>query len=333
MKNIERWEDYKSYHIRMIQMGDCDPAYPALNYLANRFDLNIEQRYWIAWLYGCCYCVPTVFYVYNEFPDYENVDVRRLDWWWNKNKSRLLFQTDRLKMKSFNKFIPAFQSYRERVGLSQEKAFTSLLKDTPESSYDAIYKFSGELYYFGRYSLFLYLEAMHELTGINIQPTGLDLKHAESCRNGLCYALGMDELVEKTPSKEEYLKLYEGLKALHDELEEKNPGLGISYWNIETSLCAYKKMYWSARYLGYYIDRQAEEISKMEKLVPEGVDWSVLWDFRREYFDERNLIDKVRKNLMGKYKEGEVDCFPHKALDIKMGGSYENISSSDRRRI
>ncbi len=43
------------------------------------------------------------------------------------------------------------------------------------------------------------------------------------------------------------------------------------------------------RFVGYYITRQYEEIKKMEKLVPDGVDWSVLWDFRRETFKKHFL--------------------------------------------
>lgn len=311
--NKKRWEDYKKYHIKMISIGDNDPSYPALNYIASRFELNEEQRYWLAFLYQSCYCATTAYYIYNEFPDYENVDVRRLQWWWENNKQKLLFQTDRQKVKSFNKFIPMFESYRKLIGNSQKKFFESLQGNMPEKTYDNLYNWCGKIYYIGRFSLFNFLESIHVLTGLKMKPTGLYLQEAKSCRNGLCYAVGYDKWVTHKKEKDklnewQYKFLYASLSKLVKELNEENPKLFINYWNVETSLCSYKKMYWKTRYLGYYIDRLMVEIRKMEKLVTDGVDWSVLWDFRKEFFDRRYLGEfnnwcDIQKSLFGKYKD------------------------------
>ena len=62
-------------------------------------------------------------------------------------------------------------------------------------------------------------------------------------------------------------------------------------WNIETTLCAYKKYNLGKRYIGYYIERQKKEIDKMQYLVDNGVDWSVLWDFRQETYDKKWLTE------------------------------------------
>jgi hypothetical protein len=314
--NLLRWDDYKQYHIDMVSIGDCDPAYPALEYVANRFELNIEQRYWLAYLYSTCYCVATVFYIYNEFPDYENVDVDRLERWWNKNKSKCLFQTDRLKVKSFDKFIPMFKSYRAFVGDNQEATFKKLLEEDPIKSYNNLYDFCIQFYYMGRFTLFLYLECMKFLTNIPIEIDNLDLREAESCRNGLCYAIGLDEMVTKKGkniklSNYDYQILFEYLHQVVSELKNEHPEENVTYWSVETSLCSYKKMYWKKRYLGYYIDRMMVEINKMQENVKEGVDWSVLWDFRREYFcrdwlGELNNWNNIRKNLFGIYKINQI---------------------------
>jgi hypothetical protein len=338
--NKLRKEDYKEYHRKMMIMGDCDPAYPALNYLADRFELNMEQRYWIAWLYACCYCVPTVYYIYNEFPDYENVDTRRLDKWWKNNKQKTLFQTDRAKVKNFNKLVDMFESYRSYVSNSQQLCFESIITKDAKESYDKVYNFAEQFHYFGRYSLFLYLESLYNLTNLPIRITGLNLVEAKSSRNGLCYALGVEDLVvhkdEKILSKEDYNFLTEELEKLVYELEIENPKLPITYWNVETSLCAYKKLYWKTRYLGYYIDRLQEEISKMEKLVQEGVDWSVMWDFRKEYFNNKYLGELqgwygVRNNLMGHYKYNKLNItnsepeqkYKQKVVFNSIGNIYE----------
>ena len=60
-------------------------------------------------------------------------------------------------------------------------------------------------------------------------------------------------------------------------------------WNIETTLCAFKKFKKGKRYVGYYIDRQRKEIEKMQDLVSDGVNWNVLLDFRNETYDKQWL--------------------------------------------
>lgn len=298
-----RKRHYMLYHLSMMAIGDCDPAYPALDYLADRFELNREQRYWLAFLYQSCYCVPTVYYMYSEFPDYENVDVKRMVRWWDSNKKRLLFQTDRLRVRSNDAFVPMFESYRDMVGDNQNDFFTSLMMDGQrEYNYNMVYDRCGKVYYIGRYSLFLYLESLHRLIGLSIYPTGLDLRNAESCRNGLCYALGLDSWVDQRLENTAQRILSDEMSKLVLELQQFSES--VDYWNVETSLCAYKKLYWKARYLGYYIDRLQEEIITMQKNVTEGVDWSVMWDFRSEYFDRAFLGEfggwkGVRKELMG----------------------------------
>lgn len=291
----------------MVTSGDCDPAYPALNYIADRFELNIEQRYWISFLYGCTYCVPTVYYIYNEFPDYENVDVKRLQNWWDNNKQRLFFQTDRVKIKNFNQFVDVFKSYKELMGTNQHAAISRF------KTYDELYKFLGRIYQFGRFSLFNYIETLYELTPTKFEATELNLKEAESCRNGLCYVFDKTHYVTMHHKESErpinYEELQRDLKTLYDELKKSFPQIPVTYYKIETALCAYKKLFWKTRYLYYYIDRLQEEIQTMQKNVPEGVDWSVLWDFRDEYFANDLLgehhgwhgIRKERMNIFANY--------------------------------
>ena len=73
---------------------DCDPALWLLNYLFDRFEHNIEQKFWISWIYGTTYHLPTAWIIWNEFPDFELVDQERLQEWNNKNYQRLRYQTD-----------------------------------------------------------------------------------------------------------------------------------------------------------------------------------------------------------------------------------------------
>jgi hypothetical protein len=282
---LDRLEGYKVFHCLELATGDCDPAYPALRHIAAKKNLYVEQRYWLSWLYSLSYCGATAYYMFNEFPDYQDVTVRSLELWWAKNKSRCLFQTDRAKVKNFDKVVPMFDSYQKLCGGSQESAYSECRRNTPEETYQKVYSRMSQLYYFGRFSLFLLLEVVNELTGFPMIPTGLDLNNAKSCRNGLCYAAGKDNWVGRTLGDDQYAYLDKQLHGLLRQLKSEYPQFKHTFWNVETTLCAYKKLFppFEKRYLGFYIDRMQSEILTMQKAVPE-LDWQALWDFRRAYF-------------------------------------------------
>ena len=131
---------FLEYHIESSKAKDIDPSNDCLRYVCERFELNIEQRYWLAFLFGTCYSATTVYYIYNEFPDYENVDVTRLQRWWDLNKHKTIFQTDRLRVKSQNKFVETFVSYRNLLnGFSQKDYFNSLKQPTRQLTYNNCY--------------------------------------------------------------------------------------------------------------------------------------------------------------------------------------------------
>jgi len=74
----------------------------------------------------------------------------------------------------------------------------------------------------------------------------------------------------------------------------------IDFFTMETCLCSFKKIFREhhGRYLGYYLDRQAEEIIKAEGDGWYGIDWDVLWQARNETIDlrldDKRGIDKDR---------------------------------------
>jgi hypothetical protein len=203
------------------------------------------------------------------------VDINRLSRWWDEKKSKLIFQTDRRRIKNNNQFIDCFRSYRSLIRRTQQDYFFS-------SHWKQIYQKIEKIKYFGRFSLFNYLDVLNHITDINLQPRTLNLKEAESCRNGLCYALNREDLVEKKLTNREYEYLQNAFLLTFNSHEG-------NIFQIETTLCAYKKYRWGKRYVGYYIDRLYDEIKQLEKDIPEGVAWEVLWDFRRETFNKTYL--------------------------------------------
>lgn len=288
---MTREDDYIAYHVAMTEIGDLDPAYPIMLYVCDRYEFNAEQRYWLAFLYASCYSVPTAFYIWNEFPDFENIDLGRMSRWWSSNRPRLLFQTDRRWTRSRNQFVPMVASYAEFIGQSSQQArFASLVSPSPSATYDSVYLASSAIRFMGRYTLFLYLEAIQALTGLPMEPTGLDLRNSESSRNGLCYCVGADELLtghdygRTTVPLDLYPMLDHEFERIMSRVRSEQPQTHSTVWSVETSLCAYKKIHRGTRYLGFYIDRQHDEIAQMQSAVPDGVDWTPLWDFRRGHF-------------------------------------------------
>lgn len=295
-----RISEYLKYHMHSSLVGDIDPSYQMLRYVCDRFELNVEQRYWLAFVYALTYCGASVYYVYNEFPDYENLDSGRLNRWWDGGgRESIICQTDARWRRSRNQFVDAIESYRRWVGQrTQHEHFQSIATgETPEQRYDKLLAAADHLYTFGQFTLFLYLEALHTITPLNLEPTDLDLDQAWSCRDGLYYAFGRDEYIRDRacPIPEEARNDTTLMwTSLREQLSKLNTPPTI--WQTETVLCAYRKFCrtreglagaMGKRWIGYYLDRQAHEIAKMHYNVPEGVAWDVLWQYRKETYDEQ----------------------------------------------
>jgi len=323
-KPIEKksnFELFVEYYRLFMNSGDCDPAFPMLNYVCDRFELNMEQRYWLAFLYGTNYCAPTVYYIYNEFPDYENVNIPRAERWWKANKQKTLFQTDRAKVKNFDLLTKIIKSYTKLVGSSQEDTIRSF------KTYEELYEFASKIYYFGRFSIFNYTQSLWEITNTRHLPTFFNLKEAESCRNGLCYVFDRHEYIKRknqSSPKIRYNILDKDLQILIKRLKKRLPSIPVNIWNLETALCAFKKLFWATRYLGYYIDRQQSEILLLQKNVKEGVNWKPLWDFRKEFFDH-DLLGEIGGWQGMRMKRGQI--FKHSRLlgNTKDYSSYKRI--------
>lgn len=266
---------YVDYHNLSMSAKDVDPSVQCLKYISDRFELNISQRYWISFLYGTNYCAPTTFLMYNEFPDFELVDINRLKKWWLENKSGLIFQSDRLRIKTGDLFISSFISYSNLVKKNQQRYFNQA-KSSAE-----IYNLITDIKHFGRFSTFNYLDVLNQITDVNFSPQYLNMMEADSCRRGLCYAIEKDSWVSEKLTKDRAI-------ILHNEFLKYNKTLEGSIYQIETTLCAYHKYRKGQRYVGYYIDRMRKEIKSMESRYY-GVAWELLWQFRNENFDKKYL--------------------------------------------
>lgn len=299
---MNRIAEYIKYHTDSSLALDIDPQVEALQYLCNRFELNMEQRCWLCFLFSTNYCVPTTYFIYNEFPDFATVDVNRLQRWWERNRAKLIFQTDRAWIRSRNQFVDVFVSYRKLVleksgvAMSQHNAINVAIAGSADEyeAYDNLIN-NFRILLFGRFTMFLYSELLFNVVGINIG-VRFDLKEAESSRNGLVYALGIEQQAYTGRS---------GLALPENAIRYLNSGLEYisnqiqntpiyprhkTLWSIETTLCAFKKHKLNnKRWVGYYIERMRREIEKIEAVTCKnaggGVNWQPLWQFRQETYN------------------------------------------------
>ena len=289
-----RREAFIRWYAWSLKYDDCDSAVWATNYINKRYEHNDEQRLWLAWLYGNTYYLPTAWVLMNEFPDFELATVDRITAWNTANYKRLRYQTDT----KWNKgHLPSmFASYQQFIdGKSQREKLESYYGDTEEQNFTQLWNvLKGSLHKFGRYSTWFYMQHLKHTAGIRIEPNSLmldDYDGSRSHRNGLLFAIGQDDDYDRKLTALEYARLESHGKSILTETKERFPELAqqVDFFTMETCLCSFKKIFREkhGRYLGYYLDRQCEEIQKCESDGWYGIDWDVLWQARNETIDLR----------------------------------------------
>jgi hypothetical protein len=308
MKN--RKEEFKTFYKNSLSVNDIDPNIWMSNYLVDRLELNENQILWFCFLNSITYHLPTAYLIINEYPDLELVDEIRIKEWWNNIQSKCPFQRDKLKQR---KYLPeTIISYQKLVKeKGQKKFFDEILNTTPEENFNKLWnELYKNIYQFGRFSVWNWSQMLKQVAGYEIEPTSLFLgdDNAESHTHGLCYALGKDEWAKKERytengkrkkivhkfSKEDVAFLNKETDIIIKELQEE---VFVDKFMIETISCAFKKIFRDndSRYVGYYLDRQAEDIISIENNGFYGVDWSILWDAREELIQHNMNNKKVDK--------------------------------------
>jgi len=288
---------------RSLEIEDCDPALYMSKYFFDRFEYNTEQRLWLTWIYGTTYYWPTAYIVWNEFPDMELCGVDRLTDWNNTNYDRLRYQTDTKWNKGH--LAEQFISYKKFVGDdSQYKALTRGFVGDPIKDFYTLWNTVNSFHKFGRYSSWFYIQALKQTCDIPVDVDSLwfhDYSGSRSHRNGMCYAVGKEDWIDQKLDKDQTDFLESKGKEILAEVKKRYPEVAhkADFFAMETVLCSFKKLFRRkhGRYLGYYLDRQAEEIKKVEEDGWDGIDWQPLWDARKETIQNKWLLDFVDKKL------------------------------------
>ena len=287
-----RREAFKRWYAWSLAYKDCDPAIWLANYINERYEHNDEQRLWFSWLYGNTYYLPTSWVLMNEFPDFERATFDRMNAWNTENYKRLRYQTDTKWSKGH--LADMYASYEKFIGKgTQREKLESYFGDNEEQNFDNLWEaLKDGLYKFGRYSTWFYMQQLKHTADIPMESTSLmlnDYSGSRSHRNGWLYALGQEDNVNTKLTADEYQRLEDNARDLIQEMHTEYPQLSkdIDYFSMETCLCSFKKLFRThhGRYLGYYLDRQAEEIMKVEQDGWSGIEWEVMWQARDETLD------------------------------------------------
>ena len=125
-------DSFKRYCVSSVASWEIDPNYALMNYLFRRFELSKSQEYWACYLYGVFYHPGSVFYVMQEFPEFEKIDIGRLRRWHTENWKKLRYNTDRKYLKGH--FVEMFEDYVKQMGkqtsTAQEEFFAKHLTST-----------------------------------------------------------------------------------------------------------------------------------------------------------------------------------------------------------
>lgn len=338
MYQTSRKEQFIEWFRWGVANGDCDSALWMINYLNKRYEHNTEEKIWLCWLYGNTYYLPTSWLLKQEFPDEELASYERLDKWNTENYKRLRYQTDTKWSKGH---LPKmYQSYHEWLGgKTQLERINEFVTDDEQETFDNLWKEVKKKWFkFGRYTAWFYLQTLKHTVSISMEPATLmlnDYSGSKSHRNGLIYALGLEGSgwLNKKLTIDQYQFLEGEASEILEECHRRFPELKgqMDRFAMETSLCSFKKLFRESRgrYMGYYLDRQSEEIMRVEKDGWFGVDWEVLWDGREEVIGEplAPLYGRVDKSKMKLFvEEGR---FHYKSDRIHRVSSVRKVNSNE----
>lgn len=255
-----------------------------------------DQVWWIL-LYSACYCLGTACILEREL-DYDTVTEKRLNRFWEVYKKDLIFQSDRRYIKNMNQFNDIAWEFICRSKREPWKYISQFITDDPYETYRNLYKEVSSWRYYGRFGTILFLYNLHKLMGIGLDYYEYDWKTGKTTTAALFNAFYLDERADEFEkdsklTKEELTWLDDKLQKLTKVLKKRYPEKDWTLMGITSDLCSYRKLFKQSRYLGYYVDRQQEEILWLEERWPQyKSSWWDIWKWRQKYIDCKYLGEK-----------------------------------------
>ena len=286
-------------------------VYFAFPYLSKKFNLDIEQNLWLAFINGCTQNIVTTWLIFQEFPEVKNLDLDNLNNWWNKKYIKFKvgsgWDLDRRYFKIGTTGFPnCVKSYKDSINKysSQKDFFNSLtIHNDKFKNYEICWEYIRKNFLsFGRLSAFSYLEYLR-IQGINVDCNNLyfeDINGSRSHRNGVCKVIGRDDLdwwKNKVKYDENLINwIKKEAEILFKESQERNSNKDVSYFTFESTLCNYKSWHRpNRRYPNVYMDMMHDRIKYAEK--QHGEIFELFWEMRNDCLPKHLRLEDNPKDL------------------------------------
>lgn len=288
-------DEYIEYHTKNALGWEIDTHLDAAVWYADSRKLDLEQRYWLAFLTAICETTPTSIYLFSHFPAVGKTRPDSLKKFCETHKGAMAFQYD-VRWILYD-IESVFSSYKTLIsGKTQEEAIANLLRgDTPAQRYESLLR-GFKVHKFGKYVMMLYTELLHYLCGVDIEAE-IDPRDNHSVRSGLIYASGLEDTIKcvkkgATPTELEAELLRIELREIVQEVKKLNiHERHKTIWAIETTLCTFNKTKHGRRYLGFYKERQRKEIARLKAYTEstgEAFDWKPLIEYHNNWGNWNN---------------------------------------------
>jgi Alpha-glutamyl/putrescinyl thymine pyrophosphorylase clade 2 len=301
--DFRRVEHRREVFLRFLEWSHRYRSFPGgvhyvLPHMARELELDLEQRYWLAWLNANTQNPVTSLLLLQAAPRLE--DWPRAVEFWRANYRSLDWDTDRRYHKA--RFEDAVRGYAGAVACGcftpQHKYFRVGFE------WGAWWDRAFALPTMGRLSTWSYLEYLRILLGASAVPDAdtlmlEDIQGSRSHRNGLALVMGAEEWIVdkqlgqgatdeiyKNPVRMELLGQW--AHQLHTEAQARVPG--ADRLSLESALCTYKGWHKpNRRYPGVYNDMLYNRLVGAENRW--GRRFGIIWDARRVALPERLRLE------------------------------------------
>lgn len=286
-----------------------------------------EQTYWYCLLFGMTYQSEMAWAIYNQFPDFWEIDPEKLQSWNVRNLSRQKYSRDCKYNKG--RVADQFLSIRDHVAPygSLEKFFESKIRSTGEKTFRVLYEEASSYFYkFGRMTSWLLCQTLTETAELPAKPSSMLAtdRSSWSVRSGLMYVYGQDKLIE---AKDKSLKLsandiewvrlkeFELFDLAESYLGTKYEGVFSNYL-LESHLCQYKKLMLGGDYAGHSSGDHVNRAVWLSERWPE-VNFSAFFD---------KAISNHHPLVRGKYESKALrNLCAHTGQMINMHQDFEDM--------
>lgn len=238
-----------------------------------------EQRYWYAYLFGMTYQSSMAWVFFQNFPDFDKLNLSDLDKWNRETMPRQKFATDtRYNKGHIVKMVESFQTFVNDKGQgSIKKAFESRLVDDETQSYHNVNEEIQKLHKFGRMTGWLFSQALAESCGLPIRPDTMFINDPgnTSVWNGLMFLNNHEDktvgehYANHKPTAEDRVMATKYERDLMAKARDHIDDKYLTYFTLETHLCQCKKLFVGRDYPGQNTGDAVNRMLWFEKTWPE----------------------------------------------------------------